>query len=234
MLRAKDARADAARDRRREIGGTSARSTPSAATARSVLVARSSTSTVARRAPTVSETSDENRLRGLVERHRATEDLADRVEEVDLLIALGELVRRVLDLERRLQILCDDREEKAHEYARRSTLGRGAGPTASHARRGPGTSGRRARRRSAVAHHARLVARRRKPVERRETRASTRRGRPDVGRPSLASRPRLRIRRVCECGEDLARGRSFAMERHSHDAAAWDLDALDASPSACA
>src|SRR5215218_4874830 len=44
----------------------------------------------------------------LLERHRAPQDLADRVEEIDLLVALGELVGCVLHLERVLQILRDD------------------------------------------------------------------------------------------------------------------------------
>src|SRR5205085_11245447 len=39
------------------------------------------------------------------ERHRTTEDLADRVEKIDLLITLRQLIRRVLDFQCRLQKL---------------------------------------------------------------------------------------------------------------------------------
>src|SRR6185437_8463298 len=48
---------------------------------------------------------DEDRLRGFVEGDRAAEDLADRVQQVDLLVPLGELVGGVLDFERRLEVL---------------------------------------------------------------------------------------------------------------------------------
>ena len=54
----------------------------------------------------------EDRRRRFLERHGAPENLRDRVEEVDLLVALGELVRGVLHLERRLQILSHDRAEE--------------------------------------------------------------------------------------------------------------------------
>ena len=49
----------------------------------------------------------------------SAEDLAGRVEAIDLLVALGELVGRVLDLERRLQVVGDDRQEELEPPARR-------------------------------------------------------------------------------------------------------------------
>ena len=54
----------------------------------------------------------EDERRGGLHRHRAAEDLADRVEEIDLLVSLGELVGGVLDLERRLQRMRDDGQQE--------------------------------------------------------------------------------------------------------------------------
>ena len=42
----------------------------------------------------------------------AAEDLADRVEKIDLLVSFGELVGRVLDLERVLEILRHDGKQE--------------------------------------------------------------------------------------------------------------------------
>jgi hypothetical protein len=43
-----------------------------------------------------------------------SEDFADRIEEIDLLVALGQLVRRVLHLQCRLQILRHHRQQERH------------------------------------------------------------------------------------------------------------------------
>ena len=108
MLRAEDARAHAARivDADRRNGGEiDAERGDGAQRIRRAVVHEH------RRAPRADRLGDfaEDRLRRFVERDGAAEDLADRVEEIDLLVPLGELVRGVLHLERGLQVLRDDR-----------------------------------------------------------------------------------------------------------------------------
>ena len=58
---------------------------------------------------------------GFLEPHGATEDLTDRIEEIDLFVAFGELGRRVLHLHRRLQNLGYDGGEEPEEVAERQT-----------------------------------------------------------------------------------------------------------------
>ncbi len=121
------------------IGGhRCGKSAPSAATARRVDVARSCTRTDARRAPTVSDTSREDRLRRFVQRDGPTEDLADRVKEIDLLVPLGEFVGRVFHFERRLQDTASRpaRETRIKLVSDRCPVRR-HGPSASHARPRP-------------------------------------------------------------------------------------------------
>src|SRR4051812_28606036 len=50
----------------------------------------------------------QDRRRALLERYRAAENLADGIEEVDLLVAFRELVRGVLHLHRVLEELRED------------------------------------------------------------------------------------------------------------------------------
>ena len=104
MLRAKHACADAAsvvdRDRR-DVSAVGAERGDGAQRVASRDRARGST----RAARRPSRDLGEDRRRRLLERDGAAENLADRVEEVDLLVAFGELVRGVLDLERGLQVL---------------------------------------------------------------------------------------------------------------------------------
>ena len=66
----------------------------------------------------------EDRRGGLLERDRAPQNLGDRVEKVDLLVALGELVGGVLDFERRLEVLPDDGGEEARVALERSVRDR--------------------------------------------------------------------------------------------------------------
>jgi hypothetical protein len=65
---------------------------------------------------------DQDGRGGLLQRHGAAEDLADRVEEVDLLVALGQLVRGVLHLERRLEVLRDDGRQELQVGLERAGL----------------------------------------------------------------------------------------------------------------
>jgi hypothetical protein len=59
-----------------------------------------------------------DRPRRFVERDRTAEDLADRIEQIDLLVTLGELARRVLYLHRRLEVLRDDGQHEVEVIAR--------------------------------------------------------------------------------------------------------------------
>src|SRR5258708_3294867 len=54
------------------------------------------------------------------QRDSAAENLADRVEKIDLLVALGELVGRMLDFERGLDVLGYDRKEEVEQLIQNS------------------------------------------------------------------------------------------------------------------
>ena len=213
------------------MAGTSAGSTPSAATARSVLVLRSCDEHD--RAPRADSLRDlgEDRLRRLLERYGASEDLADRVEEIDLLVALGELVRGVLDLERGLEILGDDGKEEPREQRARSLDGRArvrrrARRAADRARARPRHSALTVGLRSAPRAVRRLAQETRRS---RATRASTRRARSTAARPAPCIQTAAsHCVAVSNAGEDLAPARSFAVQRHAHDAAMRCLDSFDA------
>src|SRR5688500_10133757 len=55
----------------------------------------------------------EDRGRGVLESNRAAKDLADRIEEIDLLVTLRELECGVLDFLRSPQNLSDERQQHA-------------------------------------------------------------------------------------------------------------------------